>query len=183
MKTLKRNNDRRIKLSETIIENLPYRPCVGILLLNSEGKAFVGQRLDRNTSAWQMPQGGIEKDEKPIDAALRELEEETGTSSVRVVSESTEWLRYDLPTNMVDKLWKGQYRGQTQKWFAMEFLGEEREIDPRRVASPEFSNWQWANTEQLPSLVVAFKRDIYKIVINEFRDVISSIKQKNSFSA
>ncbi len=151
------------------IARLPYRPCVGVMLVNAAGEAFVGQRLDRYSDAWQMPQGGVDKDEDPRDAALRELEEETGVTRdlVTIEAESTQWLPYELPHDLVPKLWKGRFRGQQQKWFLMRFNGTDEQVNIA-TAEPEFSAWQWMPVEQLLDSIVPFKREVYTALLKEF---------------
>ncbi len=151
------------------IARLPYRPCVGVMLVNAAGEAFVGQRLDQLYDAWQMPQGGVDKDEDPRDAALRELEEETGVTRdlVTIEAESTQWLPYELPHDLVPKLWKGRFRGQQQKWFLMRFNGSDDQVNIA-TAEPEFSNWQWMPVEQLLDSIVPFKREVYTALLKEF---------------
>ena len=153
------------------ISKLPYRSCVGVMLLSSEGKVFVGQRNDRHAEAWQMPQGGVDKREEPRDAALRELWEETGVSSdlVEVLAETSDWLPYDLPHEVVPYIWKGRYRGQEQKWFLMRFLGSDDQVN---IATdhPEFTRWRWQAVDELVDNIVAFKRDVYVQVLKEFAD-------------
>ena len=149
--------------------DLPYRPCVGVMLLNRHGKVFVGQRIDNTAEAWQMPQGGIDDGEDPRQTALRELEEETGitASLVRVVAESDGWLSYDLPDDLIGKLWKGRYRGQRQKWFLAEFLGEDSDVRIE-TAHPEFRAWKWVDAADLPHMIVPFKKQLYGNVIAAF---------------
>jgi putative (di)nucleoside polyphosphate hydrolase len=147
--------------------DLPYRRGVGVALFNRDGKVFVAQRIDSPGPAWQMPQGGIDKGEDPLDAAWRELQEETGVTSAEMLAESKGWLRYDLPEELAATLWKGKYRGQEQKWYAFRFTGEESEID---IAGehPEFSEWKWARFRDVPTLIVPFKRALYDQVVAEF---------------
>ncbi len=152
------------------IAELPYRPCVGIMLLNREGKVFVGRRNDSDALAWQMPQGGIDKGESPKDAALRELQEEIGTAKADIIAEHETWLSYDLPNHLVGKVWKGKYRGQTQRWFCLRFTGEDHDINIE-TDHPEFIEWQWVNIDDLPNLIVAFKREIYEKVVLAFKDI------------
>ena len=155
----------------------PYRPCVGVMLVNREGLVFVGRRHPRDKVEhdstqfeWQMPQGGVEKNEDLYAAALRELREETNVSSVSLIAELPELLSYDLPVEFASKAWKGRYRGQTQKWFAMRFTGEESEIN---LAPPghtrEFESWRWAKMDEVIDLIVPFKRPVYEQVIGAFR--------------
>ena len=151
---------------------LPYRPCVGIMLLNRDGKVFVGKRIDQTVEGWQMPQGGIDKGEAAWPAALRELREETNIRSVECIGEIADWLTYDIPREIVGQAWKGKYRGQTQKWFALRFTGDESEIDvahPGGAHEPEFSAWRWEPILNVPDLVVPFKRAVYERVVQEFR--------------
>lgn len=150
---------------------LPYRPGVGILLLNRDGLAFVGRRLDQTAEAWQLPQGGIDEGEDPWPAALRELAEETSVRSVEKLGESRGWLTYDLPAELVGKVWKGRYRGQKQKWFALRFTGDDAEINVE-VPHQEFGAWRWLHPRELPYYIVPFKRDLYVKLVDEFRDLI-----------
>jgi putative (di)nucleoside polyphosphate hydrolase len=157
-------------------EDLPYRPCVGVLVLNGAGLVFIGRRIEGPehvdaTHAWQMPQGGIDQGEEPWLAALRELHEETNIRSVEGLGEIADWLQYDIPREIVGQAWKGKYRGQTQKWFAMRFTGDDSEIDlahPAGALEPEFSAWRWEPMQNIPSLVVPFKRAVYERVVREF---------------
>lgn len=151
------------------IARLPYRRCVGVMLVNAQGDAFVGQRRDRFSDAWQMPQGGMDAGETPREAALRELEEETGVTRdlVTIKAESTQWLPYDLPYDLVPKLWQGRFRGQEQKWFLMRFDGTDDQVNIA-TADPEFSRWQWMPVEQLLASIVPFKRAVYAAVLKEF---------------
>lgn len=155
------------------IDKLPYRPCVGIMLLNYDNQVFVAQRIDQLVEAWQMPQGGIDAGEDPLVAALRELEEEIGTAKVEVLQESRTWLTYDLPGELVPKVWKGRFRGQKQKWFAMRFLGKDADID-LATADPEFSTWRWLDPNHLPDMIVPFKRALYEEIVEEFRPLFET---------
>ena len=159
------------------VTSLPYRPCVGILVLNRAGQVWIGRRHDAPNEPegpgtwWQMPQGGIDEGEDPWPAALRELHEETNIRSVEKLGEIEEWLSYDLPREIVGQAWGGKYRGQTQKWYALRFIGDEREIDiahPAGGHEPEFVEWRWENTANLPDLIVPFKRKIYEHAVREF---------------
>ncbi|AEI92203.1 RNA pyrophosphohydrolase [Roseobacter litoralis] len=151
------------------IAKLPYRPCVGVMLMNGQGEVFVGQRRDNNIAAWQMPQGGVEKGEDPRAAALRELWEETGVNPelAEVVAETEDWLPYELPFDLVPKLWKGRYRGQEQKWFLMRFHGADSDINIV-TEHPEFSQWRWLPAADLVENIVPFKRDVYVAVLDAF---------------
>ena len=149
------------------VNHKPYRPCVGLLVINVEGLIFAGKRMDSNSKAWQLPQGGIEKGESILDAGLREMKEEIGTNNVTFIGEMEEWLKYDLPKNLIYRLWDGRYRGQTQKWLAYKFLGEDKEININ-TKNPEFSDWKWINANELPELAIPFKREIYKKVLKTY---------------
>ena len=160
-----------------MINDLPYRPCVGVALINRAGEAFIGHRKRKRASealdarSWQMPQGGIDSGEAPLDAAKRELWEETSVRSIELIAEMPGWLNYDLPDGARGR-WGGRYRGQTQKWFLFRFLGPDSEIDVRRPAQgahdAEFDNWRWERLERLPDLVVPFKREVYEAVARVF---------------
>lgn len=155
------------------IAKLPYRRCVGVMLMNADGKVFVGQRRDRDTDAWQMPQGGVDAGEMPRDAALRELWEETGVTAdlVKLLADTKGWLPYDLPATLVPNIWGGQFRGQEQKWFLMRFLGRDDQIDIA-TGHPEFTSWRWQNVDDLVAQIVPFKRAVYERVLGEFADVL-----------
>ena len=161
------------------LQDLPYRPCVGIALFNREGLVFVGRRKVEagpehvdDGHAWQMPQGGIDPGEDPYRAALRELHEETNVRSVERLGEAPDWYSYDLPGPVAGRAWRGRYRGQTQRWFAFRFTGPESEIDILRPADgrhkPEFDAWRWERLERLPELIIPFKRGVYENVVAAF---------------
>jgi len=157
---------------------LPYRPGVGIMLVNGKGLVFVGQRFDSVVEAWQMPQGGIDEGEQPYLAALRELEEETGVKShlVELVAETADWLTYDLPDELIGKLWKGRYRGQRQKWYALRFLGTDADIDlEAHSGQAEFKSWKWATLDRLADLIVPFKRELYGELARELGNAVRSM--------
>ena len=147
-------------------KELPLRIGVGIALLNYKNNIFVGKRIDNPANSWQMPQGGVDKNENFLQAAKRELEEETSIKTVVVIKELNEWLSYDLPKNLLGKIWKGKYRGQKQKWFIMKFIGKNDEINIR-TEEPEFSDWKWIKPSDLPEVAVNFKINIYKKMAKE----------------
>jgi putative (di)nucleoside polyphosphate hydrolase len=147
--------------------SLPYRPGVGIMLVNDEGKVFVGKRLDMTSEAWQMPQGGVDAGESPFVAAKRELKEETGTDKAEPLAESRDWYSYDLPENLIPQIWGGRFRGQKQKWFLMRFTGKDGDINIH-TENPEFTEWKWAEPKMLPSLIVPFKKKLYADLVREF---------------
>ncbi|HYM30258.1 MAG TPA: RNA pyrophosphohydrolase [Candidatus Cybelea sp.] len=146
----------------------PYRPGVGMMLFDGKGRVFVGRRIDQTAEAWQMPQGGIDDGEDPRTSALRELEEEIGTDKAEIIAESRDWLIYDLPPDLADRVWKGRYRGQKQKWFALRFLGRDKDIDLGKH-HPEFDAWRWVALDDVPGVIVPFKRDLYERIVAEFR--------------
>ena len=155
--------------------SLPYRPCVGVMLVNASGLAFVGKRIDnREGDAWQMPQGGIDDGEELIAAGLRELEEETGIASslVTVLAQSTEEHFYDLPPELIGKLWQGRFRGQRQQWLLVRFQGDDSDIRIDAHDPAEFCEWQWVAPDRLPDLIVPFKKRVYRAVLEEFRELI-----------
>tara|TARA_B000000441_G_scaffold119764_1_gene93797 strand:+ start:303 stop:785 length:483 start_codon:yes stop_codon:yes gene_type:complete len=145
-----------------------YRPCVGIVLINN-GSIFAGQRLDYKSDAWQMPQGGIEENESTIRAAIRELKEETGINKkhIKIILESKNWINYDLPKELIPKLWNGKFVGQSQKWFAMEFLGSDSDVNIN-TKNPEFSKWQWMTKNKLLDSIVPFKKRVYENILSQF---------------
>lgn len=146
---------------------LAYRPGVGVMLVDGRGEVFVARRIDMDDEAWQMPQGGIDEGESPRQAALRELAEEIGTSEVRIIAESEDWLSYDFPDELVGRAWGGRYRGQRQKWFLARYLGRDEDID-LDTGQPEFSHWKWLPMTELPGVIVPFKRDLYKALVALF---------------
>ncbi|MCP1469849.1 putative (di)nucleoside polyphosphate hydrolase [Sphingobium sp. OAS761] len=152
---------------------LAYRPCVGIMLVNMDGKVFVGQRLDNVVEAWQMPQGGVDEGEEPRAAALRELFEETGIDRqhVEIIATSREDHFYDLPAELVGKLWGGKYRGQRQTWYLARFLGNDSDVNIHTL-HPEFRDWKWTAPDTLPELIVPFKRKLYRDILQEFKALI-----------
>lgn len=156
-------------MTDAEIENLPYRKCVGVMLVNARGEVFVGQRIDTRTPAWQMPQGGIDPGEGPRETALRELEEEIGVAPdlVRIEAETDGWLYYDLPPEIVPHTWGGRFRGQQQKWFLARFQGHDEQIDIA-TAHPEFSQWKWLPADHVLDQIVPFKRAVYREVLEAF---------------
>lgn len=159
--------------SKNVSGDLPYRPAAGIMLINRQGKVFVAQRLDSTLEAWQMPQGGLDPGEEPQAAAFRELEEETGIPPrlVELIARAEKDLDYDLPPDLIGKLWKGRYRGQRQAWFLMRYLGEDGDID-LATAHPEFRAWKWAEPSELPDMIVPFKRALYQNVLSAFSHLL-----------
>jgi putative (di)nucleoside polyphosphate hydrolase len=154
---------------------LPYRPCVGVMLVNADGLAFVGKRIDnKEGDSWQMPQGGVDEGEDLRDAALRELWEETGITEdmVTLIAHTREELLYDLPEELIGKLWKGRYRGQRQTWYLARFGGTDGDVALHAHQPPEFCEWKWVKPETLPDLIVPFKKRVYRAVLDEFHDLI-----------
>lgn len=148
--------------------SLPYRLGVGVMLLNPQGRVFVARRIDTVSEAWQMPQGGIDEGEEPLACARRELKEEIGTNKAELLAECKEWLAYDLPDEVIPKIWGGNYRGQKQKWFAMRFTGDDSDINIA-TEHPEFCEWKWIEMSRLPDIIVPFKRALYARLVEEFR--------------
>jgi putative (di)nucleoside polyphosphate hydrolase len=144
----------------------PYRPCVGIMLINAAGRVFVGNRNDVDGDHWQMPQGGIDDGETAEQAAWRELAEEVGTDKAELLGESAQWLHYDLPEALSHRVWHGRFRGQTQRWFAFRFTGDDRDID-LDAHKAEFEAWRWAPLSELVDMTIGFKRDVYRRVVDE----------------
>ena len=151
-------------------KELPFRIGVGIVLLNSENKIFVAKRIDNPENFWQMPQGGANVNESLLDAAKRELKEETGIRSIKIIKELVDWLEYDLPKNLIGKIWKGKYRGQKQKWFIMQFLGNDSEVN-LKTENPEFLDWKWIDSINLTNQVVHFKSHVYKKIQKELKSL------------
>ena len=154
---------------------LPYRPCVGLMVLNHAGQVFVGNRVDQSIESWQMPQGGIDDGEEPWTTALRELKEEIGTSNVELLREHHDWLFYDLPPQLVGIAWEGKFRGQKLRWFAVRFKGADADINVK-TAHQEFSNWRWVDIGDLLGLIVPFKRETYAKVIAAFSDLAKPVR-------
>ncbi len=164
-------------------EDLPWRPCVGIMVLNDAGKVWVGRRISKpdseqsgDSKMWQMPQGGIDEGEEPQTAALRELYEETGIETVSLLAEAPDWINYDLPDELVGIALKGKFRGQSQRWFAFRFAGNEDEIrinPPPEDETAEFEDWTWVDMNALPGLIVPFKRPLYEQVVRAFEHLVS----------
>ncbi len=164
------------------ISKLTYRPCVGLMVVNAQGQIWVGRRVPATDKKepggwWQMPQGGIDEGETPAAAALRELHEETGIRSARILGESRDWHHYDLPAHLMGKLWGGKHRGQKQKWFAIRFDGPDSEINiAPEEHDQEFDSWRWASLDEVMDLIVPFKRQVYAAVIAEFRPLVTASK-------
>ena len=149
----------------------PYRPCVGIMLINQDGNIFGGQRLDNRAEAWQMPQGGIDEGEDVKTACFREMQEEIGTNKAEILRLHPDWLNYDIPEGLANSLWSGAYRGQAQKWVALRFTGDDGDINIQ-TELPEFISWRWLSPDDLIRLAVPFKRDVYKNIMAEFKDLL-----------
>ena len=161
--------------------DLPYRPCAGAMILSRDGQVFVGKRIDSTLDAWQMPQGGIDPGEDALPAAIREVGEETGIDPalIKLVAEAPEELYYDLPEELIGKLWKGKWRGQRQRWFLFEFLGEDSDVDIA-TGHPEFSAWKWAYPADITGMIVPFKKRLYEDVLAAFSDHLSAPSLRSS---
>lgn len=157
-------------------KSLPYRPCVGMMVLNQAGQVFVGRRIDTKMEAWQMPQGGIDEGEDIEGAALRELEEEIGTRAVDVLAVTADWLHYDLPADLIGRVWGGRYRGQRQKWFAMRLRGGDELINIE-THHPEFNAWRWEEAARVPEMIVPFKRPLYREVMAQLGHLARPVNQ------
>jgi|TARA_R110002072_G_scaffold176934_3_gene332773 putative (di)nucleoside polyphosphate hydrolase len=159
-------------LTQDEVEALPYRLGVGLVLLNRRDRVFVAKRIDTRAEAWQMPQGGMDEGERPVETAFREMEEEIGTRQAEIIAESRDWLTYDLPRDIIPKIWQGRYRGQKQKWFLLRFTGQDSDI---RIDGPhpEFSEWRWGRFAELPEMIVPFKRPIYQAIVAEFQHLVA----------
>lgn len=149
---------------------LPLRTGVGVIVLNKDNKVFVGKRKDNPIDKWQMPQGGVDKGEELVDAMRRELKEETSIKNIEIIKEIDGWLDYELPKNLLGKIWKGRYRGQKQKWFIVKFVGEESEINIT-TKRPEFIEWKWVERNQLPNIIVDFKKNVYERLVVELKNI------------
>ena len=154
-----------------------YRSGVGLILLNNKAEVFIGKRLDSIVEAWQMPQGGIDKGETALQSLLRESREEIGTDNIKIIEESKSWYRYDLPTDLQDKLWGGKYYGQEQKWFLAQYLGTDEEININ-TKKPEFIDWKWISFDQLSSVIVNFKQQLYKNLELEFGPIVKKLENE-----
>ncbi len=159
----------------TDANDLPYRPCAGIMLMNANNHIFVGKRIDMPSDYWQMPQGGIDEGESPLEAATRELLEEIGTDKAELVKELDQWVTYDLPEELIGKVWKGRYRGQKQRWFLFRFTGSDKDIDIE-TEHPEFSTWKWASIDSLVDNIVPFKKVIYQEIVDGFSEIVIDSK-------
>lgn len=160
----------------TKCSDLPYRFGVGMMLVNKDGKVFVGKRIDTSSEAWQMPQGGIDKGEDEKTAAVRELLEEVGTDKAQIISQSRDYHYYDLPEEIIPKVWGGKYRGQKQRWYVFLFDGEDTDINIQ-TEHPEFCQWKWVDANELPDVIVPFKRKIYTEILSEFTNIINKINE------
>ncbi len=171
-------------MTTTDLVSLPYRPCAGIMLINRSGKIFVGQRVDTTLEAWQMPQGGIDPGEDALTAAIRELGEETGIAPdhVELIAEAPDELYYDLPPELIGKVWKGKWRGQRQRWFLFRFLGTDEDVNIA-TEHPEFRNWRWSDPIDLAAMIVPFKRELYARVLVAFAAPLAANETAGGFTA
>lgn len=160
----------------SVEKELPYRLGVGMMLINKQGKVFVGKRIDTSSEAWQMPQGGVDEGEPTTTAAFRELHEEVGTQEAVIIAQSEDYYYYDLPDELVPKVWGGKFRGQKQKWFVFLFEGSDSDININ-TEDPEFCEWKWVDPEDLPNVIVPFKKDVYSAILSEFKNVIEKINE------
>ncbi|RYE06091.1 MAG: RNA pyrophosphohydrolase [Rickettsiaceae bacterium] len=157
---------------KSISTDLPYRPGVGMVIINQKNQIFLGRRIDTRIEAWQMPQGGIDLGETPSCAALREMMEETGTNKGLIIAESKYWYSYDLPKFLIPKLWNGSFKGQKQKWFLIRFIGSDSDININ-TDTPEFGEWRWSSSSELPKVIIPFKRKLYEAVLKEFQSLMN----------
>ncbi|MGY9059183.1 MAG: RNA pyrophosphohydrolase [Candidatus Puniceispirillales bacterium] len=151
----------------------PYRPCVGLMVFNKNGQVFCGQRIDNKAEAWQLPQGGIDEGETPIEAGFRELKEETSIVNVQYVCDYPDWLNYEIPLPLADTLWNGKYRGQVQRWLLFYFIGKNSEININ-TKNPEFKTWEWINPNQLPLRAISFKKEVYVKITKAFIPILNN---------
>ncbi len=164
MKNVNRNNE----------QDLPYRLGVGMMIVNKNNKVFVGKRIDARVRAWQMPQGGIDLGETPSSAAMREMLEEVGSNKGYIIAESKCWYSYDLPKFLIPRLWNGTFRGQKQRWFLIRFTGDDHDININNSQNAEFNDWHWARVEELPDIIIPFKRKLYRAVVGEFSALLAT---------
>ncbi len=164
-------------IADKYYRELPYRPSVGMMIIDSNNRIFVGKRIDTKIPAWQMPQGGIDLGETPSVAAFREMAEEIGCRKGYIIAESNYWYSYDFPKSLIPKLWDGSFRGQKQKWFLIKFTGTNKDININ-TTNPEFEEWRWTKLEELLSIIIPFKRKLYKAVVKEFSPIINNVTDK-----
>lgn len=171
------STDRKADNKE--LSQLPFRPGVGMMIIDKEDRVFVGKRIDSKANGWQMPQGGIDLGETPSSAALREMEEEIGCSNGKIIAESKNWYSYRIPDVLIPRLWDGKYCGQKQKWFLIRFFGKDSDIDIK-TKHPEFDQWKWVNLDDLLTDIIPFKLKLYKQVTNEFRQILYKSEELNT---